>query len=229
MKFTSSARTWVAAMIRSPSFSRSSSSRMTTISPPRIAATMSSVESRPDQAESVFVRVAMSSQQLHSGARCLADRGLGGTETLEVPGDDVDLNINSDAPPILADHGDCLCMRNDIDLEGVALHGVHREAHAVDRDGALLRNVAAQRLRHANPYRRRARGRRELDDLANAVDVARHEMPIERVADLQRRLEIHARADAELAERRDVERLARQIDGESFRVRLDRRETDAAH
>ena len=44
MKLTSSARTFVAAMTRSPSFSRSSSSRMTTISPARIAATMSSVE-----------------------------------------------------------------------------------------------------------------------------------------------------------------------------------------
>src|SRR6516162_2305732 len=134
MKFTSSGRTLVAAMIRSPSFSRSSSSRMTTISPPRTAATMSSVESRPDQAESVFVRVAMSSQQLHAGARRLSDRGLGRTETFEIPGNDVDLNINSDAAPILADHRDRLGMRNHVDLERIALHLVHREAHAVDGD-----------------------------------------------------------------------------------------------
>src|SRR5215470_2433079 len=117
MKFTSSGRTLVAAMMRSPSFSRSSSSRMTTISPLRTAATMSSVESRPDQAESVFARVAMSSQQLHSGARRLPDRGLGRTETLEIPGDDVDLNINSDAAPILADHGNRLRVRDHVDLE----------------------------------------------------------------------------------------------------------------
>src|SRR4051812_48470642 len=128
MKFTSSGRTLVAAMMRSPSFSRSSSSRITTISPRRTAATMSSVESRPDQAESVFVRVAMSSQELHAGARRLPDRGFGGAETLEISGDDVDLNINSDAAPILADHGHGLSMRNHVDLERVAVHRVHRKA-----------------------------------------------------------------------------------------------------
>src|SRR3954451_24271529 len=185
MKFTSSGRTLVAAMMRSPSFSRSSSSRITTISPPRIAATMSSVESRPDQAELVFVRVAMSSQQLHSGARCLADRGLGRTETLEISGDDVDLDINSDAAPILADHGDGLSMRNHVDLEDIGLHGVHRETHAVDCDRALLRHIAGQRLWNPYPHGGRARRGREIDDLADAVDVARDEMAVERIAHLQ--------------------------------------------
>src|SRR5881394_1876809 len=103
MKFTSSGRTFVAAMIRSPSFSRSSSSSITTISPARIAATMSSVESRPDQAGSVFVRVTMPSQELHACARRRACV-LFGAEALEIASDDVDLNINSDAAPILADH-----------------------------------------------------------------------------------------------------------------------------
>src|SRR5262249_43326607 len=115
------------------------------------------------------------------------------------------------------------------DLECVALHGVHREAHAVDRDRTLLRDVAAERLRNANPYRGRARGRRELDDLADAVDVARHEMAVERAADLERRLEIHARALPKLAEGRDVERLARDVHGEPLGARLDRREADSAH
>src|SRR5881394_3962400 len=229
MKFTSSGRTFVAAMIRSPSFSRSSSSSITTISPARIAATMSSVESRPDQAGSVFVRVTMPSQELHACARLRACVLFGGAEALEIASDDVDLNINSDAAPILANHRQGLRVRDDVHLERIAAHGVHGEAHAVDRDRALLCDIACEIARQPDPQRRRARGRRELDDLADAVDVAGHEMTVERVANFERRLEIHARADAELAERRDVERLARQIDSKTIRPRLDRGEADAAH
>src|SRR5215471_923354 len=158
MKFTSSGRTFVAAMIRSPSFSRSSSSSITTISPARIAATMSSVVSRPAKAVSVFARVTMLSQKLHGGARRLARALLDGAESLEIAGDDVDLNINSGAASILADHRHGLCMRNDVDLERVATHRVHGEAHAVDRDRTFLRDVAAEVLRQSYPQCRRTRG-----------------------------------------------------------------------
>src|SRR5215471_10575717 len=160
MKFTSSGRTFVAAMIRSPSFSRSSSSSITTISPPRIAVTMCSVESRPARAVLVFARVAMPSQKLHARARARAL--LVRAQTLEIAGDDVDLNINSGPAPILADHRHGLRVRNDVDLERVAVHSVHGEAHAVDRDRALLRDVTAEIARQPNPNRRGARGRREL-------------------------------------------------------------------
>src|SRR5262245_29181705 len=113
MKLMSSARTFVAAMMRSPSFSLSSSSRITTISPARIAAMMSSVESSAAQAASVFARVPMFSQELHADAALV----VAAAESLEVASDHVDLNINSVAEPIPADHRHGLRMGNYVDLE----------------------------------------------------------------------------------------------------------------
>src|SRR5688500_98454 len=99
MKLTSSGLTFVAAMTRSPSFSRSSSSRITTIAPARIAATMVSIESRPDQTLSVAC-VTMSLEELEVDAGF----GMHGQQPLEVTGQHVGLNINSRATSVLADY-----------------------------------------------------------------------------------------------------------------------------
>src|SRR5512139_1253331 len=154
MKLTSSARTFVAAMMRSPSFSRSSSSRITTISPARIAAMMSSVVFIEDQALSAAC-VAMFPQRSEIDA---AGR-VGLNEAFEIARQHIDLNINSRPAHILADHGRGLRVRDDIDLELRRADGVDREAHAVDGNRSFRRNVARQR-----------RGNRD-DDALRASDL----------------------------------------------------------
>src|SRR5512147_584559 len=101
MKLMSSARTLVAAITRSPSFSRSSSSRITTISPAAMAATMSSVESSRDQAVSVVTRVTMMFEETQIDARVAAFL----KEPLQIAGQQVHLNINSRPDAVPADHG----------------------------------------------------------------------------------------------------------------------------
>src|ERR1044071_7449913 len=144
MKLMSSARTFVAAMIRSPSFSRSSSSRITTISPAPMAATMSSMESRPNTAVSVVVCVAMCFQEIQMGA--LAALRL--YEPLEVASQQVHLNINSGTGLVVAKHRLLLGMRDNVDRKTRTAHRIHRQAHAVDGHRTFHCHVARERGRH---------------------------------------------------------------------------------
>src|SRR5688572_24371496 len=169
MKLTSSARTFAAAMTRSPSFSRSSSSRMTTISPARTAATISSVLFSGDQALSVVACVTMFPQEGEIDAAA----GVDLNETFEIARQHVDLNINSGAARILADHRHGLSVRDDVDVEFRRADAIHREAHTVDGNGPFRRYVARQRRRHLDDEPLRAADVFHRNDLADAVDVAR--------------------------------------------------------
>src|SRR4051812_19481585 len=124
MKLMSSARTFVAAMTRSPSFSRSSSSRITTILPARTAATISSVVFICDQALSVVACVAMFPQISEIDAAVV----VFANEALQIARQHVDLNINSRAARVLADHRHSLRVRDDVDLEFRRADRVDREA-----------------------------------------------------------------------------------------------------
>src|SRR5690606_9626804 len=86
---------------------------------------------------------------------------------------------------------------------------------------------AGERGRHGNDEALRAARGLERYDLADAVDVPRDDMPVERIAGLERRLEIDACADGETAERGHRQRLAGDIRGEAPGRDLDRRETHA--
>src|SRR4051812_20527785 len=103
-----------AAMIRSPSFSRSSSSTTTTISPRPMAATASSM--RPNGVS--------------------ATPGL--QQLLDVLGHHIDLQVDPVARVLAAEGGDGRGVRDDGDGEPVVEDVDGREAHAVDGDGALL-------------------------------------------------------------------------------------------
>src|SRR5512143_3801583 len=166
MKLTSSARTLVAAMIRSPSFSRSSSSRITTISPAPTAATMSSIESSPDQAVSVVTRVTMFLQESQIDALV----ALSLHEPLQIAGQQVHLNINSRAGPVVADHGLLLRVRDDVDRKTRPAHGVHGQAHAVHGHGSLHRDVTRERRRYLDRDGQRTACGLHGHDLAAAVD-----------------------------------------------------------
>src|SRR5918994_399099 len=135
-----------AAMMRSPSFSRSSSSTTTTISPRPTAAMASSTLAKPMSRTPLVPR----------------------EQALDVLHGHVDLEVDPVAGAPVAQRRDRLGVRDDRHREPVVEHVDHGEAHAVDGDGALLDHVAEHVVRHADPQV----GRRH-DDLADAVDVDR--------------------------------------------------------
>src|SRR5207342_167739 len=82
-------------------------------------------------------------------------------------------------------------MRDDIHLEASALHGVYREAHAVDCDRALARDVARELRRRLDLQARAAAQVLERGDAAHAVDVAAHEVAIDAIGEPERLLQVH--------------------------------------
>src|SRR5918995_3809647 len=163
-----------AAMMRSPSFSRSSSSTTTTISPRPTAAMASSTLAKPMSRTPLVPR----------------------EQALDVLHGHVDLEVDPVAGAPVAQRRDRLGVRDDRHREPVVEHVDHGEAHAVDGDGALLDHVAEHVVRHADPQV----GRRH-DDLADAVDVALDDVPAEPVERPDGPLEVHAVADGPSADR----------------------------
>src|SRR3984885_6168436 len=123
MKFTSCGPTLSAAMIRSPSFSRSSSSMITAILPRRRSSRISSIVLNVDIGFLLF------------GSR---------HEPIQIAGNYVNFNIDAVADFELAERGHFMGMRNDIDVEAPALDGVDGQAHAVDANRPLRRHEAHQ-------------------------------------------------------------------------------------
>src|SRR5215207_3647592 len=108
-----------AAMMRSPSFSRSSSSTTTTISPRPTAAMASSTLAKPMSRTLLVPR----------------------EQALDVLHGHVDLEVHPVTGASVAERRDLLGVRDHRHREPVVEHVHHREAHAVDRDGALLEHV----------------------------------------------------------------------------------------
>src|SRR5271154_6174633 len=171
MKLTSSGRTQSAAMMRSPSFSRSSSSMITAILPRRRSWRISSI---------VFI-----------GPFPLTLAGLR-QEPLQVSGHHIDLDVRAVADGELSQRRDLVRMRNDVDLEASAAHLVHRQAHPVDADRSLGRDVAHEPLRQLEAQPPGARILDEVSERRDGIDVAAHQMSAERIARAQARLEVHA-------------------------------------
>src|SRR5581483_8614491 len=136
-----------AAMMRSPSFSRSSSSTTMTISPRPTAATAFSI----------------------SANGMSAPLGLSLHQTLDVFCNHVDLQVDPVADGTTTQGRDLHGVRDHRHAELVVGGGNDGEAAPVDGDRALLHDVPAQRRRDPDPEVRRA-----SHDHAHAVHVALH-------------------------------------------------------
>src|SRR6185503_8036391 len=147
-------------------------------------------------------------------------------EAFEITRQHVDLNINSRAARVLADHGHGLSVWDDVDLEFRRADRVDRKTDAVDGDRSFRGNVPAKRRRNRDDDALRAPDGVQGNDLAHAVDMARHDVTVERVARFQRRPEIHARARGKAAERGDGQRRGRHVGGEVAATDGDGREAD---
>src|SRR5688572_25957639 len=119
MKLIASGVTNWAAITRSPSFSRSSSSTTTTIFPAAMSSRASSIV-----ANSMSVRV--------------------GNELLHVLGDHVDLEIDRRAVRRASERRALERLRDQRDVEAAVVDAGDGQRHAVDGDRALLDDVAQQ-------------------------------------------------------------------------------------
>src|SRR3954447_4634203 len=142
-----------AAMIRSPSFSRSASSTTITISPRATAATAFSIS-------------------VKGISGLLA--GVRGEQAFDVLGEHVDFEVDGIAGPLRAQRGDGEGVRDDGDVEGAAsiVEGSDGEADAVDGDRSLLDDVAQETRGRGERHAGRAVGQRHpVAQCADAVDV----------------------------------------------------------
>src|SRR6516164_5837744 len=146
-------------------------------------------------------------------------------EPLYVSRDLVDLEIHARTDSELTERRRALGVRDDVHAEARALDRVDGEAHAIDGDRALRRQVACEVCGRCDRQPLRARFTLDGGDAADAVDVPGDQMAAERIAGTQCRLEIHCGAGREITERGERERLARYVGAECLRPKLDRGET----
>src|SRR5439155_8225569 len=147
MKATASGVTVSAAIVRSPSFSRSSSSTTMTIRPRRISSTASSIVVNGGSGDTTrgsgvtrrrfWVAISLKSR---SAAIAFGD-------ALHVFGDDVDLDVHRISWPQRAERGPLGGVRDERDLEERLPEARDRQAHAIDGDEALHDDVALEALR----------------------------------------------------------------------------------
>src|SRR6056297_470 len=201
MKLISSARTIEAAIRRSPSFSRSSSSSTITMRPARRSASTSSIASRrnPSSLSSVTFDKTVILQPRAGQSAGLAD------ETLQVTRDDIHFEIDLGTAGIAAEAGGFECMGNDVHAESRTLDPIDREADPVDADRALAGQVTGQLVRPTAGETYRAAVVHPALDPADAVHVTRDEMPAEGLGQCQRPLEIDRTAPLQGAEGRQRE------------------------
>src|ERR1043166_3160498 len=71
-------------------------------------------------------------------------------QALDVPGDQVHLEVDGRAAREPPERRHALSVRDEKRFEEIGLDAIHREAHAVDTDGALARDKAAELAGHAH-------------------------------------------------------------------------------
>src|SRR5258708_38588 len=175
MKLTSSGRTHSAAMIRSPSFSRSSSSMMTAIFPWRRSSRISSIV-------------------LNAAISALGSRF--GHEPFKIARNDIDFDVYFISRPKLAQRRDGKGMRNDVDIEMQARNVVDGQADPVDADRSLCRHEPREIRRQLELHAPGSCVLRHSPQRAQRIHVAADQVSAERIARPQTGLEIDVRADA---------------------------------
>ena len=118
--------------------------------------------------------------------------GQPGREPLQVARDDIDLEVHlapARSVPSVVTSSVC---GTRLTPKRAPADVVDREADAVDADRTLARDVAREARRHARNSMRTERASSCRATRRDAVDVAGHVVPAERLAGAQRLFEIHA-------------------------------------
>src|SRR5262245_56968726 len=170
MKLTASGVTNCAAIVRSPSFSRSSSSTTTTKRPARISSIASSILANGLVSRSVTALIAPSyprSPRRH--------------EPLDVLREDVDLEVHGTAGDKLAERRGRERVRDERDREGVLEQLGDGQGDSVDRDRPLLDAEAEDLRRRFDNDAQALAFRLDGADAADRVDMALDDVPAQRL------------------------------------------------
>src|ERR1700720_1657193 len=253
MKAPASGGTRSAAMMRSPSFSRSSSSMMTTIRPARSSARISSMELSAGAAWGAGAPLPVSDRTLdmvrgrvvrqisipdprarpRAPTHCLTGRdqlcGRQRQQPRQVARYLVDFQVHARPHAQGPEGGARARVGNDVDAEARLLHRVDGETHPVHGDRALGREVTRERQGYPDGEAQGTRVAAHLQNLRNTVDVSRHQVSAERIPGPERGLEIHRRIGLQFTEGGEVQRLARYVGGERARLHRSRGQTATLH
>src|ERR687898_1024848 len=200
MKLMSSGVTSSAAIVRSPSFSRSSSSQTITIFP----ALMSSMTSSIGLNGIFDAPLEVSQVPFLSRPQ----------EPLHVFGYDVRLQVHPVSHPEPPEVGVRAGLRQDGDGKRAFAHRDDGEADAVDADATLLDNVAEHGLRRAELPDLRFPLGPGREDLPYGVHVPLHDVPPEPVRRSHRPLQVDGAPLREAPQRRTPQRLGHGVEGQ---------------
>src|SRR3712207_2235906 len=215
MKLMSSGVTSSAAMVRSPSFSRSSSSQTMTIFPALMSSMTSSIWLHGIFDAPLEVLQASASSRPY--------------EPLDVFRYDVRLQVHRVSDPYLAEVRVGARLGQDGDGERPLAHRDNRQAYALDADAPLLDDVAQHRFRGLErPDLRLAFGP-HLEDLAYSIDVPLNYVPPEPVLGAHRPLQIHGAPFSEFAESAAPHGLRHRVEDQHPGVDLVHRKAHAVH
>src|ERR1700680_702117 len=217
MKLTASGVMRSAAMARSPSFSRSSSSTMITNLPARMSAMASSTLAR------LIRLLPVQSRGEHRDALPRGKRPS------HVASDEVDLEVDPGPHRPLTGGGGGDRVRNQRDGERRLEDVDDGQADAVDGDAALLCDELGHRLRCCDRHPPGVAILAERAHRAGRVDVAGEQMPADAVTELQRALEVDGGAGIEVGERGPVPGLGHDVGAESAGCHRGDREAGAVH
>ncbi|OMI41550.1 phosphoenolpyruvate synthase/pyruvate phosphate dikinase [Streptomyces sparsogenes DSM 40356] len=148
-------------------------------------------------------------------------------QPLDVFGEHVHFEVDRVAGLLDAEGGQGEGRRDEADGEVVRARVDHGQADAVDRDGALLDDVAAEVGGERDRDDLPVLGGLALDDGAGAVDVALHQMTAQAPAERHGALQVDAGADGEGAEAGAVQGLGHDVGGEPAVLEVDDGEADA--
>src|SRR5918997_1450859 len=215
MKFMSSAVTSSAAIVRSPSFSRSSSSQTITIFPALMSSSISSIGLNGISRSPLRMGNFLVFPRLH--------------EPLDVLSYDIGLQVHAGSQPVLPKVGVQAGVREGGNGGTHLPPGTEGEAYAVHAHAALLDRVAQHRLgRPEGPDLRVPLGP-HVSHLADAVHVPLHYVPPEPPAGLHRPLEVDRATLGEVSQSRSPERLRHGVEDEGAFAHLVHRQARAVY
>src|SRR6266542_3828262 len=224
MKLIASGVANCAARVRSPSFSRVSSSHTTTMRPRRMSSIASSMEEKTADCSAPAGSVA--GLRLGISLPFQVPKAL--HEPLGVPRDQVHLDVYAASLVQLSERRPLERLGDQRYLEAFIGERGHGEAHAVHGNRSMFHHVAAQLLRQDHPDAAREPVLADREHLARPIHMPLHQMAAERVAGAKGRLEVDPGAVAELTEGRELEGLIHDVRLEAAVGGARRRQTGAA-
>src|SRR5712691_1769489 len=216
-----------AAIVRSPSFSRSSSSTTMTIFPRRMSSIASATVANGPGGGTTLGRLGAARFTLLT-VSSLGSRSRLLDEALDVLGQHVGFDVDEVAR---GERAQCRALggvRDERDLEEGLAKPRDRQRYAVERDESLHHDVAGEAFGKCEAEAgRTATFLAASDQLAGRIDMSLHEVAAQRRRRRGRRLEIHARPADRTSERGPRERLRDEVDREPVRVAFHDREARA--